>query len=423
MKCRNCLCNNFFKIINIGKQPLSGIFYNKKKTRLQKYSLDLYQCENCKLIQLSKDMPVEKMYGNKYGYQTSISSLMVKHLQKKADYVKRNNLIRKKSNILDIGSNDGTFLNFFNKSHNLYGIDPSGIKYKHFYRKDIILIPHFFSKEKIDHFFYNKKKKIKFDLITSFAIFYDVSDPNKFCNDVFQLLKEDGIWISEFSYFPLMLKNLTYDQICHEHVTYYTLQVFKEIIEKNNLKILDLNLNEINGGSIEIICAKISSKRLVNKSKIIATLKEEKNINFKSYKNFNNRIIKIKKNFSSFFKKNRKSLIIGYGASTKGNIVINHCNITDKKVKFICDSNKNKHNLFTPGKNIKIISKEMMRKLKPEYLVIFIWSFRKEIISEEINFIKNGGKLIFHLPKFHIVDRNNYKIYLQKKFSELSYNY
>ena len=198
---------------------------------------------------------------------------MVNHLHKKVHYIKKNKLIRNKSNILDIGSNDGTFLNFFNKSYNLYGIDPSGIKYKNYYRKDIILIPNFFSKEKLDQYFHKTKKEIKFDLITSFAIFYDVSDPNKFCNDVFHSLKEDGIWISEFSYFPLMLKNLTYDQICHEHITYYTLQVFKEIIEKNNLKILDLNLNEINGGSIEIICAKISSKRLANKTKIFRILK------------------------------------------------------------------------------------------------------------------------------------------------------
>jgi NDP-4-keto-2,6-dideoxyhexose 3-C-methyltransferase len=423
MRCRNCLCKNFFKIINIGKQPLSGIFYNKKKKRLPKYSLDLYQCKNCRLIQLSKDIPVEQMYGNKYGYQTSISRLMTNHLRKKFDYLKNNKLIKKKSNILDIGSNDGTFLNFFNKSYNLYGVDPSGTKYKRYYRKDIILIPNFFSKEKLDQYFYKTKKKIEFDLITSFAIFYDVSDPNKFCNDIYHLLKEDGIWISEFSYFPLMLKNLTYDQICHEHITYYTCQVFKDIIENNNLKIIDLNLNEINGGSIEIICAKKSSKRLVKKYKIDSILRDEKNINLKSYKNFNNRIIKIKKNFLSFFKKNNKSLIIGYGASTKGNIIINHCNITSKNIKFICDSNKNKYNLFTPGKNIKIISKQTMRKLNPEYLIVFIWSFRKEVISEEIKFIKNGGKLVFHLPKFHIVDKNNYKIYLKKKFSELSYNY
>ena len=154
----------------------------------------------------------------------------------------------------------------------------------------------------------------KLSSITSFAIFYDVSDPNKFCNDVYQLLKDNGIWMLEFSYFPLVLKNLTYDQICHEHITYYTLEVFKKIIEKNNLKIIDINLNEINGGSIEIVCAKRTSKKIINKSKISSTLKEEKKINFKSYKNFNQRITQVKKNFSLFFKKNNKSLIIGYGA-------------------------------------------------------------------------------------------------------------
>lgn len=423
MKCRNCISNNLYKIISIGKQPLSGNLYTKKKFNLPKYSLDLYKCKKCELIQLAKDIPAKEMYGNKYGYQTSISKLMVNHLYNKFKFLKKNKFFKKKRNILDIGSNDGTFLNFFNKSHNLYGVDPSGIKYKNFYKKNIILIPDFFSKERFDQSSYKQKNEIKFDIITSFAIFYDISNPNKFCNDVYKLLKKEGIWILEFSYFPLMLKNLTYDQICHEHVTYYTLKVFKEIAEKNNLKILDLNLNEINGGSIEVICAKISSKRLVNKRKIISILKEEKKINFRSYKNFNNRIIKVKKNFSTFFKKNNKSLIIGYGASTKGNIVINHCGITDKNIKFICDSNKNKYNLFTPGKNIKIISKEIMRKLNPQYLIVFIWSFRKEVISQEKNYIKNGGKLVFHLPKFHIVDKNNYKIYLQKKFSELSFDY
>ena len=118
-----------------------------------------------------------------------------------------------------------------------------------------------------------------------------------------------------------------------------------------------------------------------------------------------------------------KNNIIGYGASTKGNIVLNHCKITNKKLKYICDANKIKFGRYTPGSNIKIISKKMMRTLKPDYLLVLIWPFRKEIIKQEINFIKKGGKLIFHLPKFHIVNKNNYKFYLNSNFKKLSYNY
>ena len=118
-----------------------------------------------------------------------------------------------------------------------------------------------------------------------------------------------------------------------------------------------------------------------------------------------------------------KKNIIGYGASTKGNIVLNHCNITSKEIKYICDANPYKFNKFTPGSNIQIISKEKMRKLNPKYLLVLIWSFRNEVIKQEINYIKKGGKLIFHLPQLHIIDKKNYKNFLNKDFKSLSFNY
>ena len=162
---------------------------------------------------------------------------------------------------MDIGSNDGTFLNFFKNTNLLIGIDPSLNKFKKFYNKKIIKINNFFSKKNLKK---NLLSQLKFNLITSFAMFYDVDDPNSFCKDIKDFLKDDGIWAVEFSYLPLLLKNLTYDQICHEHVTYYNLKVFKKIIEKNGLKLLDLRLNEINGGSIQLICAKKESNHKIN---------------------------------------------------------------------------------------------------------------------------------------------------------------
>jgi NDP-4-keto-2,6-dideoxyhexose 3-C-methyltransferase len=237
------------------------------------------------------------------------------------------------------------------------------------------------------------------------------------------LLKKNGVWVLEMSYLPLMLKNLTYDQICHEHLTYYDLTVFKKIIEKHNLKIIDVSLNEINGGSIEIMCAKKDSKFKTNKKKISKFLKDEVKITEKSYKNFNNRINKIKELVQMFLNLNAKKKVIGYGASTKGNIVLNHCQIKNNQIKEICDGSAKKVSRYTPGSNIKIISKEKMRKKNPDYLLVLIWSFRKEVIKQELNFLKNGGKLVFHLPRFHIVNVNNFKSYLKKDFKNLSYNY
>ena len=138
--------------------------------------------------------------------------------------------------------------------------------------------------------------------------------------------------------------------------------------------------------------------------------------------NFNKRVDNIKKVLNLFLEKNKND-IIGYGASTKGNIVLNHCKIDEKKLKYICDANPYKFNRYTPGSNIKIISKQKMRKMKPKYLLVLIWSFRKEVIDQEKKFLLNGGKLVFHLPMFHIVDKTNYKYFLNNNFDSFSYNF
>ena len=329
-------------------------------------------------------------------------------------------LIKKKGNILDIGCNDGTFLNFFKslKNLSLYGIDPSAEKFKKYHSKKINLIVDYFKKDKINQ----KYKNINFDLITSFAMFYDIEDPNAFCKDIQKLLTKNGKWILELSYFPLLLKNLTYDQICHEHVTYYTLTTFENIIKKNGLKILDFKLNNINGGSIEITCSKKNAKYIPNIKKINLQKKIESKITNNSYKNFNQRVENIKKILNLFLEKN-KGDVIGYGASTKGNIVLNHCGIDDKKLKYICDANPFKFNRFTPGSNIQIISKEKMRRMRPKFLLVLIWSFRKEVIQQEKEFIKKGGKLVFHLPMLHVIDKTNYKLFMNNDFESFSYNF
>ncbi len=418
MECKNCKSNSLEKIVKIGKQPLSGFFYSRKKTKLKKFSLDLYKCSKCNLVQLNNLIDIKKMYGEHYGYRTSLSKMMISHLKEKIQRLKKLRLIKKNDNILDIGSNDASFLKLLGKNYNLYGIDPSAKKFKRDY-KGIKLITNFFSKKNISKNI--KNKDIKFDLISSFAIFYDVEDPNKFCKDIELLLADNGIWICEFSYLPLMLKNLTFDQICHEHIMYYTFTVFEEILLKNNLKVLDIKINEINGGSIEAIITKNKSDRISN-FKLIKKFKlDEKKITKNTYKKFSRRIKKIKSDLNSFINKNHP--IAGYGASTKGNIVLNYSNLDSKKIDYICDANKKKYGRFTPGTNIKIISKEKMRILNPKYLLVLIWSFRSEIIKQELSYLKKGGSLIFHLPKFHIINKDNYKKFINRDFKELSYKY
>ncbi len=428
MYCKNCKSKKLKKIVKLDKQPISSVFLEKKKFNLKKYSLDLYICNNCNLVQFSKLPPLSDMYGTTYGYRTSLSNLMINHMKNKFIKITKNkNILKNKNFILDIGSNDGTFLNFFakrNKNLNLYGIDPSSKKFSNLYNKNINLITNFFSFKNLKKEFKDSNKfNNKFSLVTSFAMFYDIDTPNEFCRDITKLLNKNGLWISEFSYFPLLLKNLTYDQICHEHVTYYTLTTFKKIISKNGLKILDVSFNEINGGSVEVICCKKQSALKPNYKKINKILIDEKNINDEAYERLNLRINNTKKTLQAFVKNVGRKNIIGYGAATKGNIVLNQCKFTDKDIPYICDANPFKYGKYTPGSNIPIISKQKMRSLNPKYLLVLIWSFRSEVIKQEQKFIEKGGSLVFHLPLLHVIDKSNYKVYLNKDFKAFSFNY
>jgi len=422
-RCKNCGYLKLKKVFKIGKQPISSVFYNKPKANLKKYSLDLFKCLKCDLVQFSSLPPLEDMYGLTYGYNTSLSPLMVNHMRKKFDFLKLNYKKLLKGQILDIGSNDGTFLNFFKslKTIKLYGIDPSAKKFINNYKKDIFVIPDFFSKEKLLGNLSSLQVRQKFNIITSFAMFYDIEDPNKFCIDIYELLNNDGIWMVEFSYLPLLFKNLTYDQICHEHVTYYSLTTFNKILKNNNMKVINLSFNEINGGSIEVICVKKKSK--IRPKKIVQeVLEQEADINENIFDFFQDRVENVKKTLLEFLKNIPAKDIMGYGASTKGNIVLNHLKLTNKNLSFICDANPFKLNRYTPGSNIKIISKKEMRISNPKYLLVLIWSFRSEVIRQEINYIKKGGKLVFHLPIFHIIDKSNYKKFLNSNFNSMSYS-
>ena len=420
MKCRNCKKKFFTLISKIGKQPISSIFLKKKKY-IKNYSLDLFQCKFCDLVQLSKIPSLKDMYGPQYGYKTSVSGLMVNHLKKKFNWIKRLKILKKKPNVLDIGSNDGTFLNFFTKYDkriNLIGMDPSANAFSGSYNKKIKVVVDFFKNQSVRKYL----KDTKFSVITSFAMFYDVEDPNEFCKNISKVLEKNGIWVLEFSYFPLLLKNLTYDQICHEHVVYYTLNTFNKILNRNNLKIVDFSLNEINGGSIEIICTKKNSGLKSKQRKIKDIISKEKQISKSDYDRFNLRIQNGKNNLNLFLQNINKSDIVGYGASTKGNVILNYCGLTNKNISYICDANPSKIGKFTPGSHISIISKRKMRKINPKYLLVLIWSFRSEVIKQEKKFLKRGGKLLFPLPAFHIVDKDNYSNYLKEDFSVFSSN-
>ena len=398
--CRSCKSTNLIKVYSLGKQSLTGVFPPQKNTNITKGDLSMIICNRCKLLQLQHNFNPDEMYGSNYGYMSSLNKSMVSHLKMKALNLKKKYNLKIKNNILDIGSNDGTFLSYFNNKFILFGCDPTIKKFKNFYRKDIKQIPLFFSSK---HF-----KNKKFDLITSISMFYDLPDPLDFAQQIHSILHEKGIWHIELSYMPMMIKNTSYDTICHEHLEYYSLKSLKYLLDRANLKIVNLSFNQINGGSIELDIAKKKSTHNECTHLINWVLESEKLNKYNDierqkafFKECKNHKYLLKKLLLTLKKQNKK--ILGYGASTKGNVLLQYCGINSKILDNIAEVNKFKFNKFTPGTKIKIISEKKAKQKKPDYLLVLPWHFKDHIVKREQKFLKEGGKLIFPLPDIEII--------------------
>jgi hypothetical protein len=402
-KCRVCSGKKLLKTYSLGKLKLTGHFLQNKNSKIASGDLTMLLCDNCSLLQLENSFNSKIMYGDNYGYRSSLNNHMVNHLKNKSiNLIKKYN-ITYNDVVVDIGSNDGTFLKNFNNKI-LIGIDPTIKKFSKFYRKDIVQIPDFFSLDLIEDNIKNKKVK----LITSISMFYDLENPLKFAEEIYEALDDDGVWHLEQSYMPSMIRSYSYDTICHEHLEYYSLKSLKYIFDKIGFKIIDLEFNDINGGSFAITVAKKNSNFL-EYEKITSWLLRKEDLH--GY----NKLSKQKEFFKDVEKhkillknlllniRDMKKTVFGYGASTKGNVILQYCGINENLIKYIADVNEFKHYKYTPGSKIKIIPENRARSLKPDFFLVLPWHFKNFILSKERKFIQNGGKFIFPLPEIEIV--------------------
>ena len=240
-------------------------------------------------------------------------------------------------------------------------------------------------------------------------MFYDIEDTIKFTENIYDVLDDDGLWHLEQSYMPMMLKNNSYDTICHEHLEYYSLRSIKYIFDNVGFKIIDLEFNQINGGSFAITLAKNKNKNFKEIKYLVNWLLKKEDIfeynSINTFKLFFENVKKHKKVFKNLLLNlnDMKKKVIGYGASTKGNIILQYCGINSKLIKYIAEINKFKFNKYTPGSNIKIISEKESRKMNPDYYIVMPWHFKNHIINRERNILKNKTKLIFPLPDIDII--------------------
>ena len=402
-KCRLCKSKNFFNLLNLGSLSYTGKFAKKFSENIPKAIVAIIMCKKCKLVQLDRSFNPKYLYSKDYGYRTGINKTMTEHVEKVVISATKKVKLKKNDYVLDIASNDGTLLSFYNRNINKVGIDPIINNYKKFYNKKIYKINDFFNYKTL-------KKKInkKFKIITALSVFYDLKNPNKFISDIKKILEKNGVFILEHADLLSILKNNLFDTICHEHLEYYSSKIIIDIMEKNKLRVFDLKRNNVNGGSVRYYISHDNSHFKSNTKDINKLLKEEKKYmleSIKVFKKFEKKLILNKKKLMNFIYKIKKAkkIIHAYGASTKGNVLLQYFKINKKHIDFIADRNPQKFNKYTPGTKIKIISEKKSRKIKPDYYLVLPWHFKNEIIKRERVIRKYGTKLIFPLPKMQIV--------------------
>jgi hypothetical protein len=406
LDCRLCYSSALTPMLSLGRQALTGLFPKATPESTPAGPLELIRCNDCGLVQLAHNYNLSMLYGDTYGYRSGLNQSMVRHLHGKVAKIVRDVQLESGDLVLDIGSNDGTLLLAYPSERNLrlVGMDPSGAKFQRYYPPQARLIPEFFSARALKDQIGAQRAKV----ITSIAMFYDLERPLDFVRDVLAALDPEGVWVFEQSYLPSMLASNAYDTICHEHLEYYALKQVVFITEKLDLKIVDLEINSVNGGSFSVTAARRDSKYPEASAAVARILAEEdaRGLNTAApleslERNMESHRAQLRALLEDLSRDGKR--VFGYGASTKGNVLLQYCGIDAKLLPMIAEVNEDKFGAFTPGTGIPIISERQARDMRPDYFLVLPWHFREGIVEKERDYLAAGGKLIFPLPALEIV--------------------
>lgn len=411
-----CVCgsNALTPVIELGDQFLQGSFVkpDKEMPSTRRIPTSLVRCdpmrdENaCGLLQMEYTVPKELLY-DAYWYRSGTNNTMRNHLKGIVDELMGMIQPTDNTKILDIGCNDGTLFHYYPHNFVKYGIDPCDIALG--IKPPIKIINGTFPSPKLN------AADIQFDVITSIAMFYDLDDPISFVREIKKLLTPVGIWCFEMSYMPVMLAKTSYDMICHEHIEYYSLAVIEYILRATDMQIIRIKQTSINGGSLRCYATHCGNS-VYNKDEFRGDIKVMRRAEFdleldtnKPYISFRSRVGQHKRKLFALLtglKEDGKRIHI-YGASTKGNTILQWCNIDNTIIDYASDRNPDKHGAKTLGTNIPIISEEESRAMKPDYYLVLPWHFKEEFLQREHEALENGTGFIFPLPEIEVFQNEN----------------
>ena len=391
-------------VLDLGVQALTGRFPRSTEDEIPRGRLDLHRCPSCHLVQLAENPPLDQMYGAGYGYRSGLNAGMVTHLQQKVARLEAKVGLAPGDVVLDIGSNDATLLRSYRtQGLERVGIDPVGANYRENYVDGLALVPEFFSEAAWSKAGVSSKPR----LITSIAMFYDLERPAVFAKDIAAVLAPDGVWHFEQSYLPAMLRKVSYDTICHEHLEYYSLAAVEAILASADLQVIDVQMNDANGGSFAVTAAHRDGPRAVKTPHVEWLRGKESQLQLNQpepYARFAQRVAEHRDRLRSLVRDSRSAgaRVAAYGAATKGNVLLQYCGFAPDDLGFVIEVNEDKFGCFTPGTGIPIVSEAEGFSRNPDYLLVLPWHFRSGILARETDYLRRGGRLIFPLPDIEI---------------------
>jgi len=396
-KVRKCLlCSNkkLKKVFSLGNLFVSNFVKKSRIKKGPKAPLTLMYCNKCTLLQLSHIAPQELMYKKFYWYKSGVTQTMRDGLKEIYKSSLKHARLKKNDVVLDIGANDGTLLKYYDKKFKTIGCEPAKNLITDLKKNCKHVINDFWSYKNLKKILAKYKLK-KPKVITAIGMFYDLEDPNKFIKDSALALNKNGIFIAQLMCLKSMINKNDLGNICHEHIEFYTLKSLKYLFENNGLEIFKIEENDINGGSYRIFCRKF--KR--------GSIKLKKENVLQSVNQFVKRIKKNRSQMLNFINKKIKQgkKIFLYGASTKGNTLLQYYNLNKSIIPFAAERSPEKWGKYTIGTGIKIISEKEARKLNPDFFLVTPWGFIKEFVKRESEWLKKGGKFILPFPKLKIV--------------------